>query len=120
GTRCDPGLDAHISRLSYHAHERFSRLRRCRSHQGILAGREQMRRHLSILSGLALSLSLVGVAAPANSATLRIGIGEDTDTLDPAQGRTFGGRQIFAALCDKLFDLDPNAKVVGQLVTDWA
>ena len=78
-----------------------------------------MRRHLSILSGLALSLSLVGVAAPAHSATLRIGIGEDTDTLDPAQGRTFGGRQIFAALCDKLFDLDQNAKVVGQLVTDW-
>ena len=78
-----------------------------------------MRRHLSILSGLALSLSLVGVAAPANSATLRIGIGEDTDALDPAQGRTFGGRQIFAAPCDKLFDLDQNAKVVGQLVTDW-
>src|SRR5262249_32630131 len=35
------------------------------------------------------------------------------------QGRTFGGRQIFAALCDKLFDLDENAKVIGQLVTDW-
>ena len=64
-------------------------------------------------------MSLVGGCAGAFG-TLRIGIGEDTsDTLDPAQGRTFGGRQIFAALCDKLFDLDQNAKVVGQLVTDW-
>jgi peptide/nickel transport system substrate-binding protein len=68
---------------------------------------------------VALSASLAGWAAPASSATLRIGIGEDTDTLDPAQGRTFGGRQIFASLCDKLFDLDSNAKIIGQLVTDW-
>jgi peptide/nickel transport system substrate-binding protein len=57
---------------------------------------------------------------PALSETLRIGLGEDTDTLDPDQGRTFGGRQMFAALCDKLFDLDENAGIVGQLVTDWS
>jgi peptide/nickel transport system substrate-binding protein len=76
-----------------------------------------MRRHLSILS--AFVVSLAALSAPAHAATLRIGLGEDTDTLDPAQGRTFGGRQIFAALCDKLFDLDQNANVVGQLVTDW-
>ena len=26
---------------------------------------------------------------------------------------------MFAALCDKLFDLDPSGGIVGQLVTDW-
>ena len=78
-----------------------------------------MGRHLSVLAALALTASVAALSNTAEAVTLRIGLGEDTDTLDPAQGRTFGGRQIFAALCDKLFDLDENANVVGQLVTDW-
>src|SRR5690349_15229344 len=68
---------------------------------------ETMRRLLPTLSAIALTLSFIGWTQSADAASLRVGIGEDTDTLDPAQGRTFGGRQIFAALCDKLFDLDP-------------
>ena len=79
-----------------------------------------MKRHLTVMSALAFSALVATAAAyPAHAETLRIGIGEDTDTLDPDQGRTFGGRQMFAAMCDKLFDLDENANVVGQLVTDW-
>ena len=78
-----------------------------------------MKRRLSTL--LAMSAAVVlSAAAPAFAQTvLNIGLSEDTDTLDPDQGRTFGGRQMFAALCDKLFDLDQNAGIVGQLVTDW-
>jgi len=52
--------------------------------------------------------------------SLRIGLIEDADTLDPDQGGTLGGRQVFSALCDKLFDIDANANIVGELVTDHA
>ena len=77
-----------------------------------------MKRHLAALLAVSATIGLAG-ATPALSETLRIGLSEDTDTLDPTQGRTFGGRQMFAALCDKLFDLDPKGGIVGQLVTDW-
>ena len=42
----------------------------------------------------------------AQAQTLRIGLAEDPDVLDPTLARTFVGRIVFAALCDKLFDLD--------------
>ncbi|MBN9023065.1 MAG: ABC transporter substrate-binding protein [Rhizobiales bacterium] len=77
-----------------------------------------MKRHLAALLAMAAA-STLAAATPSLAETLRIGISEDTDTLDPTQGRTFGGRQMFAALCDKLFDLDPKGGIVGQLVTDW-
>ncbi len=77
-----------------------------------------MKQHIAALLAVSATIGLAG-ATPALSETLRIGLSEDTDTLDPTQGRTFGGRQMFAALCDKLFDLDPQGGIVGQLVTDW-
>ena len=52
----------------------------------------------------------IGVLALGNMAsaqsTLRIGLAEDPDILDPTLARTFVGRIVFAGLCDKLFDLD--------------
>jgi peptide/nickel transport system substrate-binding protein len=64
-------------------------------------------------------MALLGAvqALPAAAQTLRIGLIEDVDTLDPAQGRTFGGRQVFTALCSKLFDIDKGLNIVPQLVT---
>jgi peptide/nickel transport system substrate-binding protein len=44
--------------------------------------------------------------------TLRIGLAEDPDVLDPTLARTFVGRIVFAALCDKLFDIDENLAIV--------
>ena len=54
--------------------------------------------------------------------TLRIGLAEDPDVLDPTLARTFVGRIVFAALCDKLFDIDENLAIVPQLATayEWA
>jgi peptide/nickel transport system substrate-binding protein len=51
--------------------------------------------------------------------TLRIGLNEDPDALDPATGGTFVGRIVFAATCDKLIDLDPRAQFIPQLATSW-
>src|SRR6201992_4388448 len=47
--------------------------------------------------------------------TLRIGLAEDPDILDPTMARTYVGRIVFAAFCDKLFDIDEKLDIVPQL-----
>jgi peptide/nickel transport system substrate-binding protein len=53
-------------------------------------------------------------AAQAQS-TLRIGLAEDADVLDPTLARTYVGRIVFASICDKLFDIDEKLNIVPQL-----
>ena len=65
------------------------------------------------LATAALLLSL-GAGAQAQT-TLRIGIAEDPDILDPSIGRTYVGRIVFSAFCDKLFDIDEKLNIVPQL-----
>lgn len=63
-------------------------------------------------------LALAGAAAvPAQ--TLRIGLAEDPDVLDPTLARTFVGRIVFAALCDKLLDVDEKLAIQPQLAQSW-
>ncbi len=40
--------------------------------------------------------------------------------LDPAQSRTFVGRIVYTAMCDKLVDVSPDLKIVPQLATEWS
>ena len=60
------------------------------------------------------------LAGSAVGATLRIGLNEDPDALDPARGGSFVGRVVFAAVCDKLIDTDAQNNFVPQLATSWA
>ena len=62
----------------------------------------------------------IAAGSPADAQTLRIGLQEDPDRLDPAQGATFVGRVVFAAVCDKLIDTDAKLNYVPQLATEWA
>ncbi|HYM74129.1 MAG TPA: ABC transporter substrate-binding protein, partial [Stellaceae bacterium] len=68
-------------------------------------------------------LAVLGIAATgfASSAqtTLRIGLAEDPDVLDPTLARTYVGRIIFASLCDKLVDISPELDIVPMLATEW-
>jgi peptide/nickel transport system substrate-binding protein len=65
------------------------------------------------LTAAALLLPLAtGVQAQT---TLRIGLAEDPDILDPTLARTYVGRIVFAAFCDKLFDIDEKLNIVPQL-----
>jgi peptide/nickel transport system substrate-binding protein len=66
-----------------------------------------------------LGLLLLTGAAHA-SGTLRIGLNEDPDALDPARGGSFVGRVVFAAVCDKLVDIDAQNNFVPQLATAWS
>ncbi|HLI10386.1 MAG TPA: ABC transporter substrate-binding protein [Alphaproteobacteria bacterium] len=59
------------------------------------------------------------LAGAAQAKTLRIGLAEDPDLLDPAVARTFVGRIVFASLCDKLFDITPDLKIVPQLAASY-
>jgi peptide/nickel transport system substrate-binding protein len=50
---------------------------------------------------------------------LRIGLSADPDLLDPTLGSSFYGRIVYAAMCDKLFDLDEKLNIVPQLATGY-
>ncbi len=76
-----------------------------------------MRRHLLVRIGLATTLLMGSVAAQAQ--TLRIGLREDPDILDPTLGSSYVGRIIYAAMCDKLFDLDEKLNIVPMLATSF-
>ncbi len=67
-------------------------------------------------------LGAVVPALPVQAQTLRVGLAEDPDLLDPTRARTFVGRIVFSALCDKLFDIDEKLGYVPQLATayEWS
>jgi peptide/nickel transport system substrate-binding protein len=66
------------------------------------------------LAALAAFVALGCGQAHAQS-TLRIGLAEDPDVLDPTLARTYVGRIVFASICDKLFDIDAKLNVIPQL-----
>ena len=70
-----------------------------------------MRRPL--LLGLVMTAATLGGASAQTN--LRIGLAEDPDVLDPSLARTYVGRIVFTSICDKLFDIDENLKIVPQL-----
>src|SRR5882762_6804807 len=58
-------------------------------------------------------------ATPAAARVLRIGLADDPDMLDPTLARTYTGRIVFAAMCDKLVDITPELDIAPQLATEW-
>src|SRR5438034_11126512 len=74
-------------------------------------------RNARFAAALAFAALLAG--APACAQTLRFGLAEDPDVLDPTLARTFVGRIVFASLCDKLVDIDQKLTIVPQLATSW-
>ena len=65
---------------------------------------------LALAGGFALSLGMASAQT-----TMRIGLAEDPDVLDPSLARSYVGRIVFASLCDKLFDIDAKLNIVPQL-----
>ena len=72
---------------------------------------------LTALAATAFVIMSAGLAGAQT--TLRIGLAEDPDILDPTLARTYVGRIVFAAFCDKLFDIDEKLNVVPQLALGY-
>ena len=66
-----------------------------------------------------LAALLFAAAGATQAQSLRVGLAEDADVLDPTLARTFVGRIVFAALCDKLLDVDEKLNIVPQLAQSW-
>src|SRR5947207_13867504 len=71
----------------------------------------------SAVTAAALLLSFEAGALAETA--LRIGIAQDPDILDPSIGRTYVGRIVFSAFCDKLFDIDEKLNIVPPLALSY-
>ena len=69
--------------------------------------------------GAAVAVTSTLLVAGVQAQTLRIGLAEDPDVLDPTMARSFVGRIVFSSLCDKLIDIDEKLNIVPQLATSW-
>ncbi|MDX6292528.1 MAG: peptide/nickel transport system substrate-binding protein [Kribbellaceae bacterium] len=49
--------------------------------------------------------------------TLTVALSADPDKLDPTLSRSLYSRYVFHTMCEKLYDLGPDAKIVPQLAT---
>ena len=76
-------------------------------------------RKMLLHSIVALGALLIAAPVQAQPAVgnLRIGLAEDPDILDPTLGSSFVGRIVYAAMCDKLFDLDDKLNITPQLAS---
>ncbi|MEK7686982.1 MAG: ABC transporter substrate-binding protein [Pseudomonadota bacterium] len=80
-------------------------------------------RQIARCASLAFAFSLIGCLATGGAfaqGTLRIGLGDDPDVLDPTLSRTYTARIVFASICDKLFDIDEKLAIVPQLALSYA
>ena len=69
---------------------------------------------------LLLALLFLPLTTPAFAEnTLAIALRQDPDVLDPTLGSSYVGRIVYAAMCDKLIDIDENLNFVPQLATSW-
>ena len=70
--------------------------------------------------GLAVGLALA-LAAPsveAQKKTLVVALNQDPDIMDPTLARTYVGRIVFAAICEKLYEIDEGLNVHPQLAAE--
>jgi len=77
-----------------------------------------MRNGLWFAVGVLVGVALSAGTAEAQKKTLVVALNQDPDLLDPTLARTYVGRIIFAQMCEKLFDIDENLKIVPQLAAD--
>jgi peptide/nickel transport system substrate-binding protein len=82
----------------------------------------RMRLLLPLLASLAALSAFAPIARAQPGETLRIGMADDPDLLDPTFSRTYVGTVVMTALCDKLFDFDAKLTIVPVLASgyEWA
>jgi peptide/nickel transport system substrate-binding protein len=59
------------------------------------------------------------VLVSAQSQTLRVGLADDPDILDPATARLFASSLVLGPICDRLFVVSAAGQVEPQLATGY-
>ena len=72
-----------------------------------------------LIAALILFSAHAGHAQTTPQTTLTIALRQDPDVLDPTMGSAYVGRIVYAAMCDKLIDIDEHLNLVPQLATKW-
>jgi peptide/nickel transport system substrate-binding protein len=65
------------------------------------------------------ALAVALAAGAASATTLRIGMQDDPDTLDPAQSTAYITQMVMMSMCDRLVDLNEKGAYVPVLATGW-
>jgi peptide/nickel transport system substrate-binding protein len=79
-----------------------------------------MKSRQTLTTSLAGLMLLAASGYAQSESVIRIGLGADPDMLDPHTARTYYGRFVFSAMCDRLVDIDQNLQIVPGLATEWA
>ena len=77
-----------------------------------------MRIKLPLVLAILLSVLVATATAEAQKKTLVIALNQDPDILDPTIARTYVGRIVFAAMCEKLYEIDENLNIHPQLAAE--
>ncbi len=77
-----------------------------------------MRIGLGLTVAVLIGLALAAAPAGAQKKALVVALNQDPDILDPTLSRTYVGRIIYAQMCEKLYDIDQNLKIVPQLAAE--
>ena len=74
---------------------------------------------LPLLASFAALFAYASYGQAQQNETLRIGMRDDPDILDPTFSRTYVGTVVMTALCDKLFDFDARLNIVPMLASSY-
>jgi peptide/nickel transport system substrate-binding protein len=70
---------------------------------------------------VAVLVFLIGLSSAVGqtSQTIRIGLQDDINWLDPVRSGNFADRMVLSAMCDSLVGVGPDLKLIPQLATSW-
>ena len=74
-----------------------------------------LRNGVGIVSVSLLAVALAAGPVHADKKTLVVALNQDPDLLDPTLARTYVGRIVFAAMCEKLYEIDERLQIHPQL-----
>src|SRR5918994_7840893 len=93
-------------------------MRARRSYWTRSTGGSRMRKFSVVVLGVLFATTLTTGIADAQKKQLVVSLNQDPDILDPTLSRTYVGRIVFAQICEKLYEIDEQLRILPQLAAD--
>jgi peptide/nickel transport system substrate-binding protein len=77
-----------------------------------------MRKVSAVVLGMLFATTLAAGVAHGQKKQLVVSLNQDPDILDPTLSRTYVGRIVFAQICEKLYEIDEQLRILPQLAAD--